>query len=115
MVNVLEALKGLTYAELQVVDKSLADLKRQAREDGKEAIQAERDKVVIKVNNLIRNTELTKGSTILLTYRGKVVSAEVITVPTENSRNLKVQSDDFTTKDGTRYAEKHTFLELVQD
>lgn len=113
MDKAIEALKGLSYSQLQEVGKMLVDLKRQARADGKVSVEAERGTVVSQVNRLIMDNELKKGSTILVSYKGEAVSAEVITVPTVSSKNLKVSSDSFETKDKSRYAEKHTFLELV--
>jgi hypothetical protein len=113
MDNAIEVLKGLSYSELQEVSKMLVDLKRQAKADSKDAVEKEREEVVASVNELIESNSLVKGSTILLSYKGQAVSAEVVTVPTVSSRNLKVSSDSFKTKDKTRYAEKHTFLELV--
>lgn len=111
--NVLNQLRNLNYAELTALGKELTILRKEVRGQEKENLEETRQETVDLVNELIENLDLTKGSTIKVLYRGNVVEATVLTVPTVKSANLRVQSESFDTKDGTRYAEKYNFVGLV--
>jgi hypothetical protein len=111
--NVLNQLRNLNYAELTAVGKQVDTLRKGAREQEKVNLEETRLDTVDLVNQLIDNTELVKGSAIKVMYRGAVVDATVLTAPTVKSKNLKVHSDSFDTKDGTRYTEKYNFVGLA--
>lgn len=113
MEKIKEMLKDLSYANLRQVEQEITNLKRVAKIDEKDSRDVKRQNVIDRVNLLIEDGTLTKGSKVSMLYRNKAVVAEIVTVPTTKSKNLRVESEEFDTKDGQRYAEKHTFLDFL--
>lgn len=110
--DVLEALRGLTYAELNSVGKELASFKRVAKEREKDNLEASRQEVVDAVNELIRDGQLAKGDNVIVIYRGQEVPATLNTAPTVEARNLNLASEHFEAKSGSRYTEKYNFVRV---
>lgn len=111
--NVRDVLAGLSYAELLEVANAVADLKKGAKEDAKQASSASQEATVDKVNELIRSGQLKIGSEILVNYKNKVVTATVKTVPTEKAKNLRLASASFDGEAHERYAEKYRFVDFA--
>jgi acetyl-CoA carboxylase carboxyltransferase component len=103
----MHRLEGLSSTELRELRELIKVKLSDVRDEERDAREMERDTIVDRVNALIDEGTLVKGSEVNIRYKNEIVVATIVTSPTEKSKSLKVHSDSFDTKDGTRYAPKH--------